>query len=454
MEAVLQWGEPLVFKGAKDAGLPPAVATSLDDYLHESQPKLLVVQPIRDDREKDTKKAARSVLVLESFNPPENADPLVQRLEVVGKHAAPALYNAAQMKRVPLKFLWWPLAKLQEGIGGKGRFYGITAAILLGVLIGCMIMVPYPLKMEAKGQLLPVEIAQIFPAGEGRVVEVRRKPGEKVGPNDAVVALFSSDLQDKYNQTQIKFSQATDTIQSYRSSLQTPNLDEKSKAEFNANVNMAMSQQRAAIAEKRALEEAYKMGKSAKSGYFFALTPEFDSAVQRNHDPVWTVLNDDRRENMHGRTFRPNEELLRVGNLAGPWHAELKIPQRNIGQIRRAFADPQYYKVEEGTKKKYLDVDILLRSQSDTSYLGRLYEDGLAAQAIPNKNEHDETEPVVTAYVKLNVPGIPQELWVPVDQFVTGLEVSVRVRCGDHALGYSLFHGVWEWFYEKVIFFF
>ena len=96
--------------------------SSLDEYLHESQPKLLVVQPIRDEREKDTTKPARSVLVLESFNPPENAEPLVQRLEVVGKHAAPALYNAAEMKRVPLKFLWWPIAKVQEGIGGKGRF--------------------------------------------------------------------------------------------------------------------------------------------------------------------------------------------------------------------------------------------------------------------------------------------------------------------------------------------
>ena len=47
------------------------------------------------------------------FNPPENTDPLIQRLEVIGKHAAPALYNAAEMKRVPLKFLWWPLAKIQ-----------------------------------------------------------------------------------------------------------------------------------------------------------------------------------------------------------------------------------------------------------------------------------------------------------------------------------------------------
>jgi hypothetical protein len=170
------------------------------------------------------------------------------------------------------------------------------------------------------------------------------------------------------------------------------------------------------------------------------------------------VLNDDRRENMKGRTLRPIEELMLVGNVEGDWHAELKIPQRNIGQIRRAFADPRYHKVETAQGrhfgKKYLEVDVLLRSEGDTSYRGRLYEDGVTAQAVPNRNEHDETEPVVTAYVKLNIPEIPREQWVPGEQFVTGLEVSVKIRCGDHSLGYSMFHGVWEWFYEKVVFFF
>src|SRR5262249_35042535 len=49
--------------------------------------------------------------------------------------------------------------------------------------------------------------------------------------------------------------------------------------------------------------------------------------------------------------------------------------------------------------------------------------------------------------------GIDEENWIPETQFVTGLEVRTRVRCGKHALGYTLFHGVWEWFYEKVVFF-
>ena len=99
-------------------------------------------------------------------------------------------------------------------------------------------------------------------------------------------------------------------------------------------------------------------------------------------------------------------------------------------------------------------VDVLLSSQTDTSYLGRLYRDDVGQEAVPNKNEHDENEPVVTAYVKLNVKGIPDDRWVPRNHFVTGLEARTRIRCGNHALGYTLFHGVWEWFYEKVVFFF
>ncbi|MCS7272211.1 MAG: hypothetical protein NZ703_14105, partial [Gemmataceae bacterium] len=151
---------------------------------------------------------------------------------------------------------------------------------------------------------------------------------------------------------------------------------------------------------------------------------------------------------------RPHEELLRVGNLEGAWHAELKIPQRNIGHIRRAFADPRWHQVEAASGRKYLDVDLLLSSMPDTRFLGRLYEDGLTAQAVPNQHELTDNEPVVTAYVKLQAPDIPLHLQAPRNQFVTGLEVRTRIRCGQHALGYSLFHGVWEWFYEKIIFFF
>ena len=178
--------------------------------------------------------------------------------------------------------------------------------------------------------------------------------------------------------------------------------------------------------------------------------------VAVRHYGQWTVLNENRNETLLNRTVQPKEELLRLGNLKGPWQVELKIPQRNVGQVLKGFADPKHYKIDksDGRERKYLDVDVLLASQPDTRYLGRLYQDELAAEAVPHKDEHNENEPVVTAYVKLNLDDFPADKKIPESQFVTGLEVRTKIRCGKHALGYSLFHGVWEWFYEKVVFFF
>ena len=453
MEAVLQWGETLTFKGTKDAGLPPDVSYTLDEYLNESQPKLLIVQPIRDEREKDQTVPARSVLVMESFNPPDLIEPLVQRLDVVGKHAATALYNAAQMKRVPLKMLWWPIAKVQEGIGGKGRFYGISALVLLALLTVAMIFVQYPLRMDAKGQMLPVEIAKIYPPHVGVVKEVRARPGDRINPDYPAVMMFSDPLTGDLTKLLNEFNTAAGREEAAAQSLATWRGSDQTKFEVQAQFNTSKAARESAQRQIEAMAKAYNLVPNRK-GWYEARAPQFDVRLKRPAgQSQWTVLNDDRRESLSGRTMQPQDELLRVGNLEGAWQVELKIPQRNVGQINRAFANPKLHKAEAGGRR-YLDVDVLLASMPDTRYLGRLYQDEMAQEAVPNKNEHDENEPVVTAYVKLNLDDIPQDKWVPRGQFTTGLEVRTRIRCGEHALGYSMFHGVWEWFYEKVVFFF
>jgi len=45
---VLDWNERLVYRGTRDTTLPPDVLYALDNYLHNSNPKLLVLQPLRD----------------------------------------------------------------------------------------------------------------------------------------------------------------------------------------------------------------------------------------------------------------------------------------------------------------------------------------------------------------------------------------------------------------------
>src|SRR5262249_34490830 len=122
-------------------------------------------------------------------------EPLIQRLEIVGKHSAPALYNAAQMKRVPLKVLWWPLAKLQEGLGGKARFYTNAVVVLLAILVGVMIAGPYPLRVEGKGQMQPAEISKVYAPKEGTIYKILAQPGQRLHPDDPVADLFDAQLQ-------------------------------------------------------------------------------------------------------------------------------------------------------------------------------------------------------------------------------------------------------------------
>jgi hypothetical protein len=456
MEAVLQWGEPLTFKGVKDAGLPPDVSYTLDEYLNESQPKLLVIQPIRDEREKDTKKPARSVLVMESFNPPEQTEPLIQRLEVVGKHAAPALYNAAEMKRVPLKFLWWPIAKVQDGLGGKGRFYAAGIAVLLALITATMVFVPAPLRMEAKGKLQPVDLLKVYPPREGILRELTALPKSTLLPGATVAKFQSAELEKEQIDLLNKLHQASAEEGGALRGLQDLHITAIERAQLETKRAAARDMQLFTYTQLQVLNQQYNAIPN-QWGWYLAKTGAFTQqrALPADKKEKWTVLNENRQEALIGRTLRTSEEVIRLGYLEGDWHVELKIPQRNVGQIMRAFTTPGQYKREGGdTGRKYLDVDVLLSSMPDDSYRGRLYLDDLSAEAVPNKDEHDENEPVVTAYVKLNQDDIPPELRAPREQYVTGLEVRTRVRCGDHALGYTLFHGVWEWFYEKVVFFF
>src|SRR5206468_12915535 len=112
----------------------------------------------------------------ESFEPQEQNEALVSRLEIVGRHATTALYNAVEMRRIPLGWLWRPIAKVQDGLGGKAK--AITTAIVAAVLITllALIVVPWPLKMEANGQLVPVERAKIYPPRMGHIEKFLIEP--------------------------------------------------------------------------------------------------------------------------------------------------------------------------------------------------------------------------------------------------------------------------------------
>ncbi len=433
-ESVMDWGEKLVYAGTKDDALPPKVLKALDAYLAESNSKFLVVAPLPDEREASKKKKARSAMMIESFETGAEPEQTTAKLEVIARHATSALYNAAEYRRIPMRFMWLPLAKLQDGLGGKAQaiLYLILAAVV--IFIGCMIFLPYPLRMEALGKFEPKQYSMVYSPvpGQVKLIAPRLKSGVRVTPEDELMLLYDLDLKSQIKNLQLEIANAGAFIADMVGKANAP--DEVAK------VNEHRLAFRAKSAELRELIEQTNAD-IQNPGMFWLKSPI-----------AGIVLTPDFRSNLENRHVKPNEPLLRIGAVdpknpkLSEWRIKLNIPQKHIGQVLRAF------KTQEPGEE--LDVDLLVKSEPTRKYKGKMRRDKIALQAQNERDAHDEPEPVVIAWVNVDGDNIPEDYRIPMRLLLSDVEIRTRIRCGDRAMGYSLFYGVWEFIYEKVVFFF
>jgi hypothetical protein len=458
-DRVLRWGEKLVYTGVQEEGLPPDVHKALDEYLAESNSKFLVVLPLKDEREKESKKPPRAVMMMECFETTATPEQLTARMEVVGRHATSALYNGVEHRRIPFRFLWMPLAKVQEGLGGKARAIAFLVALGLVGLVAAMIFVPYTLKVDGQGSLLTEERVIVYSPVEAVVTEAAIEPGAEVRPGQNILRLRSQQLADSV----LKLDAEIATAEANANALQARLNDARNVAlELIAQWEMERnSQQETARFKRREREELVRLtgADPDRPGYFWLKAPPFglirrpDDLAQRPEgaDPFWTVLTPDFKETLPKRRVEPKDPLLRLGHKEGKWEIELKIPQKHIGQVLAAF---DYVEKTQG-QKDVLDVDLIVKSEPTKTYRGKLERSRIASEASPHKDANDQAEPVVLAWVRIEGDDIPKDRQVPERlRETTGVEVKAKVRCGKHPMGYSLFYGVWEFFYEKVVFFF
>ncbi len=451
-DAVLDWNERLVVRGARDPSLPPAVLQPLDDYLAQSNSKLLVVQPLRDEREQIRDKEreskpgpARSALLLEAFDPPEAVDALLDRFNLVSGHAASALYNAAEMKRIPFAFLWKPVLALQGKAGGKRRFYTYIALAALALVMLMMVVLPYPLKLDAKGQLEPDEWNYIFPTDGGRVTQFKVAPGQIIRPNTPIAVLVDHDLGRLIGERLDEIHKSEAALASLSTQATDAGLSPAKRKEKQDEMERERSNLQSHNDQLNLLLQQHNADRE-NPGQFTVFAPEFQRSRNSVGPASWKVVSADFVHQLSNRWVRSSDPLLHVGNTEGAWQIEMKIPQKHVSQLLRTYNSEK--------PNEFLEVDVLVTSAPTQTFKGRLYRRDIGAEAVQNKDDHNESELIVYAYVRINDADMPPEDHIPVKLLVTGVEVHTKIRCGDHSLGYSLFHGAWEFVYEHVVFFF
>jgi multidrug efflux pump subunit AcrA (membrane-fusion protein) len=417
LDRVLAWGEQVVYTGARDETLPPAVLAALDAYLAESNSKLLIVMPLRDEREKDRPPPWRAAWVAEAFEPAQAPAEVAARMDVLALHVTPALYNAVEHRRIPLRWLWRPLARVQDGLRGRRWIAWAAAAVALALLVGAMVTVTYPLRLDAKGHLVPVERQLVFAPVQGKVVQVRARQGDHVEKGQELVLMEDVELQHKVRQLDVRILAARDAQTTIGERLNQTTSDEERYSLKLEQIKQRYEQRKAEVERGLLLHRTRR---------------PLEAPVVAPRDG--TVVTFDAHEQLVGKTVKPGDPLLRVARLDGPWEIELHIPQAHIGPVREALA-------RQGDEP--LAVDVLLASQPEHTYRGRLSRDGLGGEATVENNAV-----VLPARVQITDPELLRQLrGLPV-----GVEVRARVHCGRRAVGYVMFHELWEFFYEHVWF--
>jgi hypothetical protein len=433
LERVVAWNERLVYTGVRDESLPAPVLQALDAHLAESPARLLAVLPLRSIHGESGRPA--SVLLLESFESVAAVEPLLARLEVVGRHAGNALANASAYRSIPMRFLWRPIARVQEGLGGKARSLLMAAVAAVSVLILVLCFVSYPLKLSADGQLLPQERHWIYSPVEGQIVRFEEgvQPGSAVRENQSLVLLYDVRLEMTIVGLSNEISVAQQAIEAL-SRQESGAASESDRLRFGAERRQKELLRDRKLRELSALKERTGADES-KPGTFWLRAP-----------CAGTVLNSGFRETLTHRSIRPSEPLLRIGDKTKHWEIEVNIPQKHIARMIEAF--------ETSGQDSELDVDLMLLSCPTRVFRGKLARNRLAAEAGPNREESLSSGSVLVGSVRLDGADIAEADRIPPDLLLSGTEVRAKIRCGDRPAGYCLFYGLWEFLNEKILFLF
>jgi len=419
LEAVIKWNDRLIYSGERDESLPPKVLDAMDKYLAESNSKLLIVIPLRDDRE-DKERPTRSALMIECFEPNLTAEALLQRTDVLVKHAAPAMYNVLEHHRVPFRWLLLPVANLRDSLRGKRGAWAAAITAAAALLVFFLVVIPYPLRLYAKGNLLPKD-RRIVTAQFGGVAWPVVVHNDIVSRNQELVRIESQELLDKINTLRNELETAKRMNANARNALAQPGLTPEQREQYTSMQLDSMGQMKKA-------HQSLEIYLASMGGRYYAQRSPIEGRV------VTFDLND-----LRGKTVKPGDRLVEVAKVDGAWEAHLNIPEMHVGKVREALD-----KSPEGV----LDVRLWISTDPNRYYEGQLHKDGLGGQVA----HISENESVLQAHVEIG-----DDLRREIDRLKgAGMPVEVmvqaKINCGKRSLGYVCFYQLWEFFFEHLVF--
>jgi hypothetical protein len=399
-EAALKVREPL-WHPAESGERPPQIEQALSACLDETHARAVAVLPLAPTVE-DAAAAPSAVgaLVIEQFYGAFD-EPTRRRIDAVQQHASTALSNALELAQVPFARV----------LRAAGKCLGLFAPrrlpltlLVLGVLAAAaaaLVLVPADFTIEAKGELQPARLRDLYAPAEAVVSELRVRHGQAVTPQQTLLVLRRSELD-------FEFKRVWGELQTARKRLASVEADRLQNRRETAEDRQRYAQSTAQLEELResigGLESQH------------AILQQQQAELEVHSPLAGEVLTWNLEQLLQARPVTRGQVLLTVADLEGPWRLELRVPDRRIAHVLAAQ--------EDGSTLR--DVTYVLATEPGRQLHGALERVGM-------RTEIGETDGAfVLATVTVDRSEIPE--------LVPGAGVTARIHCGRRAIGYVWFH--------------
>jgi len=412
-DAVVRLGEPL-WHPEVPAQRPPQLEELLNAHLDESHARALAVLPLRvlptEPAEPSESPPGTpgdrgrlvGALVAERFYGGLDDKFRGQVSAVVG-HSAAALRNALEWDRVPLRRLWHALGKARWLV--EARQLPKTALILLAIVAvaGALWLVPAELRIEARGELHPVCVRDVFAPADGVVAELRASHGQRVSAGQVLLVLHRPELDYEFQRLRGELQTARKKLASVEMErIQNPREDDQQRQRY----SQLTAQQ----------EELRELTKSLESQEAILRLQQAELEVRSPIDGE--VLTWNLQQLLAARPVSRGLVLMTVADLGGPWRLELRIADRRVAHVLAA----------QQQLGENLEVSYVLATEPALRRRGTL--GPLAA-----RTEVTEAEGAfVLAHVQLD----RDEIGEP----IPGTTATAWIHCGRRSIGYVWLHDV------------
>ncbi len=322
-ERVLTYGEPIWFPAGRQS-LPPAVEQALDACLDQSHARVLGAIPIVKRTAAGKTAGTQTplgLLLVEQFQAAAAELQLVARTEAVGRHAASALANALEYQSLPLL----PLERGLRGLGwltGRRRLSRTLLALLTVALVaGTLVFYPADFAIESRGELQPARRRDVFAPSDAVVSQIHVAERADVQHGELLVTLHRPQLDFELQ----RVLGETQTARKRLAGVQAARLaTERGKSDSIQRYNQLTAEEEELKEQLTSLAEQEQILREQLAE--LAVTSPIDGQIL-----TWDV-----QQLLESRPVQRGQVLLAVGDLAGPWQLELRLPDDHAGYVLEA----------------------------------------------------------------------------------------------------------------------